>query len=368
MEISKLFKKILSIGTPSEKDVLYKNIVKKKVPKESAEKLTIMGLKKSLINIFSHEDDSIEFARGTPPPPIKMATKKELNKKTPAKKKTVAKKTPAKTKTTPTKKTVTKKKTTEITKSTDKKSVAKKSTEKKVTAKKPATKKTTQSKTSTKKIPAEKSTVTKNKTATKKTADKKSVTKTEKPVTKNKTAVTTKATPSKKSITKKKTTTAKKPAEKKIVAKKPTTKNVAKSKTKTTTSAKKAPAKKIATEKKTKAAPRGAKKAEKIALYAKDITKHYGEVDEDFLAIIVKNLGPSIYKRDAELVSCSDPKELDTVRKNFLMKKLGIDASQKVLDVAIQDVCEELKATRTKYRATFYYSLAKKFKKESVLS
>jgi hypothetical protein len=50
------------------------------------------------------------------------------------------------------------------------------------------------------------------------------------------------------------------------------------------------------------------------------------------------------------------------------MKKLGINASQGVLDAAIQDVCEELKTTRTKYRATFYYSLAKKFKKKSVLS
>jgi len=100
----------------------------------------------------------------------------------------------------------------------------------------------------------------------------------------------------------------------------------------------------------------------------KDIKKHYGEVDEAFVAIVVKNLGPSIYKKDAETVACSDPKELDTVRKNFLMKKLGIDASKSVLDAAIQDVCTELKGVRTKYRATFYYALAKKFKKESVLS
>ena len=50
------------------------------------------------------------------------------------------------------------------------------------------------------------------------------------------------------------------------------------------------------------------------------------------------------------------------------MKKLGIDASQGVLDAAIQDVCTELKGVRRKYRATFYYALAKKFKKESELS
>ena len=110
------------------------------------------------------------------------------------------------------------------------------------------------------------------------------------------------------------------------------------------------------------------KRDEKIALYIKDIKKHYKEVDEDFVSIIVKNLGPSIYKKDAEAVACSDPKELDTVRKNFLIKKLGITASQSILDAAIQDVCTELKGVRTKYRATFYYALAKKFKKESLLS
>ncbi len=110
------------------------------------------------------------------------------------------------------------------------------------------------------------------------------------------------------------------------------------------------------------------KKAEKIALYTQDIKKHYGEVDEVFVSIIVKNLGTSIYKKDAELVSCSDPKELDTVRRNFLVKKLGIDASNIVLDAAIKDVCEELKGVRRKYRATFHYALAKKFKKESALS
>jgi len=167
----------------------------------------------------------------------------------------------------------------------------------------------------------------------------------------------TKTTPSK-SNTKKETTTKKLSKTKEKVSKEKKTK--VKKYTSTINREKTTP--------KTKPAPRGAKKAAKIALYIKDIKKHYGEVDEDFVAIIVNNLGPSIYKKDAELVSCSDPKELDTVRKSFLKKKLGIDASKGVLDAAIQDVCIELKGVRNKYRATFYYALAKKFKKESVLS
>lgn len=124
---------------------------------------------------------------------------------------------------------------------------------------------------------------------------------------------------------------------------------------------------KVAKKASTKKAP-SSKKAEKIALYTADIQKHYGTVDGAFLEIVVKNLGPSIYKKDAELVSCSDKKELDTVRKNFLVKKLELQESDDVLNGYIQEVCEELKNTRNKYRATFYYALAKKLKMESKLS
>ena len=204
---------------------------------------------------------------------------------------------------------------------------------------------------------------TKAKTSIKKTtisSDKKSTSKKTSTtnIKKEKTANT------KKTVAKKSSTTQKEPNKKTVASKKTTTKKEKVSTTKNTTK----PSTKKTVTSKTKATPKTSKRAEKIALYAKDIKKHYGEVDEDFLTIIVKNLGPSIYRKDAELVSCSDPKELDTVRKNFLIKKLGLDADKNVLDAAIQDVCEELKGVRTKYRATFYYRLAKKFKKESTLS
>jgi hypothetical protein len=217
--------------------------------------------------------------------------------------------------------------------------------------------------TKTKQNIAKKSSAKKEKSSTSTTDTKKPETK---KATKTKSPVSTakKTTP-----TKQKNTTSKK-----TVNKKPKTKittNTPKTSTKSTDITKKSSTKTDTTQKTIKKSPNtktGGKRAEKIALYIKDIKKHYGEVDEEFVAIIVKNLGPSIYNKDAETVACSDPKELDTVRKNFLMKKLQIDASQGVLDAAIQDVCEELKKARTKYRATFYYALAKKFKKESTLS
>lgn len=110
------------------------------------------------------------------------------------------------------------------------------------------------------------------------------------------------------------------------------------------------------------------KKAMKITLYCKDFKKHYGEVDKAFMTRVVNNLGTTIYREKAELVDCNEIRELDTIRKNFLIKKLEIDAPQKVLDDAILTVCDELKKSRKKYRATFYYRLAKMFDKESMIS
>jgi hypothetical protein len=131
--------------------------------------------------------------------------------------------------------------------------------------------------------------------------------------------------------------------------------------------AEKAPAKTINAKKSTKAKTPSKKEA-KLKLYHADIMKHLGSVDDQFLEIIVKNLGPSIYRKDAELVSCSDPKELDTVKTNFLVRKLKMPKNDKeALDKAVAEVCEKLKGVRQKYRATFYYMLAKNLKRESHL-
>ncbi|MCB0427353.1 MAG: DUF2853 family protein, partial [Mangrovimonas sp.] len=54
------------------------------------------------------------------------------------------------------------------------------------------------------------------------------------------------------------------------------------------------------------------------------------------------------------------------VKKNFLIKKLGLADSPK-LDEGIATVLEKYgKSNRNKYRAVVYYMLAKHFKKESV--
>ncbi|MDY0780023.1 DUF2853 family protein [Tenacibaculum sp. IB213877] len=105
---------------------------------------------------------------------------------------------------------------------------------------------------------------------------------------------------------------------------------------------------------------------EKVELYKKFMDDKNLRSNTDLLRAVTKGLGPSIYKRDAETVSGSDPKELETVKKNFLIKKLGLKDSPE-LDKAIEEVVEKIgKSERNKYRAVVYYLLVKKFDKESV--
>lgn len=102
---------------------------------------------------------------------------------------------------------------------------------------------------------------------------------------------------------------------------------------------------------------------EALEKYTADMDKHLGmKPDADLLRKVAKGLGPSIYLKDASLVSCSDQTELDRVKANFLDKKLGItgDAAEK----AVAAVCAKYKA-HNKHRAVFYYLLVQELGKES---
>lgn len=109
------------------------------------------------------------------------------------------------------------------------------------------------------------------------------------------------------------------------------------------------------------------KRDELIELYAKDLKEKCGVTpDVDFLKKVTVGLGPSIYNKDSATVAGSDQTELDRVKQNFLIKKLGLKDGPE-LDKAIDSVLETYgKSNKTKYRAVVYYLLAKHFKKESV--
>lgn len=109
------------------------------------------------------------------------------------------------------------------------------------------------------------------------------------------------------------------------------------------------------------------KRDELIAKYAADLKDKCGvNPDMDLLTKVTVGLGPSIYNADAETVSGSDESELNRVKTNFLIKKLGLKDSAD-LDKAIDAVIEKYgRSNRNKYRAVVYYLLVKHFKKESV--
>ena len=100
--------------------------------------------------------------------------------------------------------------------------------------------------------------------------------------------------------------------------------------------------------------------------YDKEFQKLGIKYDAKLLASVAKACGPSIYNPDSSKVASSDKKELERVKKNFLIKKLGCKDTPK-LDEGINDVIDQIgRSNRNKYRAMFYYLLTKRFRKSGV--
>ncbi len=97
-----------------------------------------------------------------------------------------------------------------------------------------------------------------------------------------------------------------------------------------------------------------------------DIKKYDSNPDEALVQALAKNYALVMNNKDASSVACSDSAEKETVRKNFLKKKLGLTLSDSELDAAVDEVCKTMSGDRMKSRLTMYYLLTKKFGKESV--
>ena len=109
------------------------------------------------------------------------------------------------------------------------------------------------------------------------------------------------------------------------------------------------------------------KRDDLIAKYADDLKNKCGMTpDIDLLTKVTIGCGPAIYNADASTVAAGQPAELETVKNNFLIKKLGL-ADSPELDAAITSVLETYgMSERSKYRAEVYYMLTKHFGKEAV--
>ena len=109
------------------------------------------------------------------------------------------------------------------------------------------------------------------------------------------------------------------------------------------------------------------KRDDLIEKYADDLRQKCGlEPDMALLRKVTIGCGPAIYNDDASTVAASQPAELETVKANFLVKKLGLADSPALMD-AIHSVIETYgKSERNKYRAVVYYMLTKHFGKDAV--
>lgn len=109
------------------------------------------------------------------------------------------------------------------------------------------------------------------------------------------------------------------------------------------------------------------KRDDLIAKYADDLKNKCGVTpDMDLLKKVTIGCGPSIYDADASTVAAGQPHELETVKNNFLIKKLGLSDGPE-LDAAIDKAIETYgRSERNKYRAVIYYLLTTQFGKQSV--
>ena len=109
------------------------------------------------------------------------------------------------------------------------------------------------------------------------------------------------------------------------------------------------------------------KRDELIEKYADDLRNKCGvEPDMDLLTKVTIGCGPSIYDADASTVAASQEGEIETVKENFLVKKLGLSDGPELMD-AINSVIDAYgRSERNKYRAVVYYMLTKHFGKEAV--
>lgn len=109
------------------------------------------------------------------------------------------------------------------------------------------------------------------------------------------------------------------------------------------------------------------KRDDLIVQYADDLKNKCGMTpDMDLLTKVTIGCGPSIYNADASTVAGSQESELETVKNNFLIKKLGLADGPELMDAINATIETYGKSERNKFRAVFYYLLVKHFGKEAV--
>jgi hypothetical protein len=97
--------------------------------------------------------------------------------------------------------------------------------------------------------------------------------------------------------------------------------------------------------------------------WSKDVKRYVANPDEAAINGIVRYCAIALQSRNASFVACTDKAERDRVRDRFLRRN-GDDAG---LDQAVMEICRKMHADHDKSRVTFYYLLAEKFDRLSIL-
>ncbi len=108
------------------------------------------------------------------------------------------------------------------------------------------------------------------------------------------------------------------------------------------------------------------KRDELIAKYADDLkNKCKMTPDMALLTKVTIGCGPSIYDNDAQTVAASDKDELERIKANFLIRKLGLKDGPNLMEGINAAIETYGKSERNKFRAVFYYLLVKHFGREA---
>ena len=109
------------------------------------------------------------------------------------------------------------------------------------------------------------------------------------------------------------------------------------------------------------------KRDDLIAKYADDLKNKCGmEPDMDLLTKVTIGCGPAIYDDDASTVAATQEGEIETVKNNYLIKKLGLSDGPELADAIDKVIDTYGRSERNKYRAVVYYMLCKHFGKEAI--
>ena len=106
---------------------------------------------------------------------------------------------------------------------------------------------------------------------------------------------------------------------------------------------------------------------ELIDKYKKELSRIKVKVDDVLLKAVVKSLGPAVYRQDASMISAADADELERVKQNFMVRRLGLTDTPK-LEVLLNKALDQMGPSKaTKHRAVLYYIITRDSKREAAL-